>query len=114
MNFKSESTDIGEYQSDLSPIWGKSWNPEKHLEFVKVVETEEIKNRFLSFVAERHDGYLGEIADCWLKVEFPEKLNGEKFHEYSKKILDEIVTNLTNRTIEPKLSKEWTEKRGKK
>ena len=105
LNFKSESTDIGEYQSDLSPIWGMSWNPEKHLEFVKVVETEEIKNRFLSFVAERHDGYLGEIADCWLKVEFPEKLNGEKFHEYSKILLDEIVTNLSNRTIEPKLSK---------
>ena len=106
VNFQSEvSFSVGENQSDLPPIWGVSWEPRKPVKFEKLVDSDEIKDRFLTFVAERHDGYLGVIADCWLKSEFPEKLDGERFHEYSIKLLEEIRTNLLNRTIEPKLSK---------
>ena len=98
------STEIGENQSDLPPIRGVFWDPERALEFQKLVDSEEIKRRFMTFVAERHDGYLGVVADCWIKAEFPDKLNGEAFHEYTKILLDEIFNNLSNRTLEPKLS----------
>ena len=99
-----QQVDGGHPQSFMSEIWGVGWKPSFPLEFPKKIESETAKGMLLEFIAERHDGHLNIVSDCWKSLDCPRRLDGEVFHEFSKSLILEIQKNLSDRLLGPDLS----------
>ncbi len=98
------SPDNDDPQSLLPIIWGTEWNPEFSLEFPQRIESEIVRDTLLEFIAERHDGHLDTVSDCWGNLNFPKRLSGSSFHEFSKLLVSELKSSLSERLLGPNLS----------
>jgi len=96
--------DTDQSQSLLPIIWGAGWEPIFSLEFPRRIESDIVKDAVLEFIAERHDGHLNIVSDCWSNINFPIKLDGESFHEYSGLLISELRSILSERLLGPNLS----------
>ena len=101
--------DVNERENDLlrsntPKIWGKGWIPTNALAFPSKLNSKTAKSRLLEFVAERHDGHLTSVSECWDSIECKEKMTGEEFHEFSQKLMKVIEERYLERTLEPDLS----------
>ena len=101
--------DVNERENDLlrsntPKIWGKGWIPTNALAFPSKLNSKTAKSRLLEFVAERHDGHLTSVSECWDSIECKEKMTGEEFHEFSQKLMKDIEERYLERTLEPDLS----------
>ena len=52
-------------QSNTPKIWGIGWVPPNALNFPSKLKSKRAKKSLLEFVAERHDGHLNSISECW-------------------------------------------------
>ena len=93
-----------DFQASMPKIWGVGWMPKDALMFPTRATSRMAKKSLLEFVAERHDGHLHTVSDCWDSLECKEKMNGEEFHEFSHKLVKKIGECLLERTLEPNLS----------
>ena len=96
--------DTDQSQSLLPIIWAAGWEPIFSLEFPRRIESDIVKDAVLEFIAERHDGHLNIVSDCWSNINFPIKLDGESFHEYSGLLISELRSILSERLLGPNLS----------
>jgi len=97
------SSDYGS-PADLPPIWGAGWWPEKALDFTTPIDQKMARGDLLCFVAERHDGYLGLVSDCWDSIGNENRLGGTEFHEFSGILLKSIENRLSERLLDPKFA----------
>ena len=58
----------------------------------------------LGFIAERHDGHLDVVSDCWGNLKMPNYLDGESFHEFSEMLVSELKKRMSERLLGPNLS----------
>ncbi len=93
-----------EPQSILPKIWGSGWKPEIPLEFPQKVSIECVRDELLGFIAERHDGHLDVVSDCWGNLKMPNYLDGESFHEFSEILVSELKKRMSERLLGPNLS----------
>ena len=93
-----------EPQSILPKIWGSGWKPEIPLEFPQKVSIESVRDELLGFIAERHDGHLDVVSDCWDNLKMPNYLDGESFHEFSEILVSELKKRMSERLLGPNLS----------
>jgi len=91
-------------QSLLPNIWGSSWKPASPLEFTQRVSAGHVRDELLGFIAERHDGHLGVVSDCWNNLKMPNYLDGRSFHEFAELLVSELAMRLSERLLEPNLS----------
>jgi len=91
-------------QTLLPNIWGSDWKPQKPLEFPHKVSTDSVKKSLFGFVAERHDGHLDMVSDCWGNMEKPISMDGESFHKFAESIISELEGRLSDRLLGPNLS----------
>ena len=91
-------------QAELPVIWGVGWKPEEALEFNTNLNSGVVRTQLLAFIAERHDGHLGAVAECWDESGAEGSFDGAGFHEFSIKLISEIENYLSERLIGPKLS----------
>jgi len=91
-------------QSLLPKIWGASWKPESPLEFTQRVSSGHVRNELLGFIAERHDGHLGVVSDCWNNLKMPNYLDGRSFHEFAELLVSELAMKFSERLLGPNLS----------
>jgi len=91
-------------QTLLPTIWGSDWKPQKPLEFPHKVLTGSVKKSLFGFVAERHDGHLDMVSDCWGNMEKPISMDGESFHKFAESIISELEGRLSDRLLGPNLS----------
>ncbi len=91
-------------QAELPVIWGVGWKPEEALEFNTNLNSGVARTQLLAFIAERHDGHLGAVAECWDESGAGRSFDGAGFHEFSIKLISEIEDYLSERLIGPKLS----------
>ena len=94
----------GDPQSLLPKIWGSSWKPESPLEFTQRVSSGHVRDELLGFIAERHDGHLGVVSDCWNNLKMPKYLDGRSFHEIAELLVSELAMRLSERLLGPNLS----------
>ena len=90
-------------QSDLPVIWGLGWAPKSPLEFVRPIKEASVRKELIRFLAERHDGYLNFVLDCWKDCEKKEHFNGKDFHDFSILFVSELRAKLSERLLEPDL-----------
>ena len=93
-----------EPQSILPKIWGSGWKPEIPLEFPQKVSIESVRDELLGFIAERHDGHLDVVSDCWRNLKMSNYLDGESFHEFSEILVSELKKRMSERLLGPNLS----------
>ena len=93
-----------EPQSLLPKIWGSGWKPEIPLEFPQRVSTGQVRDELLGFIAERHDGHLDAVADCWDNLKMPNFLDGGSFHGLAELLVSELEKRLSERLLGPNLS----------
>ena len=91
-------------RSNTPKIWGKGWIPTNALDFPSKLKSKTAKSSLLEFVAERHDGHLTSVSECWDSMECKEKMTGEEFHEFSRELMKVIEERYLERTLEPDLS----------
>ena len=91
-------------QSLLPKIWGSGWKPELPLKFPYRVPADDVRNELLGFIAERHDGHLDVVSDCWDNLKMPNHLDGDGFHEFSEMLVSELEVTLADRLLGPNLS----------
>ena len=91
-------------QSLLPKIWGSGWKPEIPLEFPQRVSSGHVREELLEFIAERHDGHLDAVSDCWANLKIPNYLDGESFHGFAELLVSELETRLSERLLGPNLS----------
>ena len=91
-------------QSILPKIWGAGWKPGFSLEFPQRIESEIVRGALLEFIAERHDGHLNTVSDCWGNLNFPSRLDGGSFHVFSGLLISELESVLSERLLGPNLS----------
>ncbi|MDG1540373.1 MAG: thiamine pyrophosphate-dependent enzyme [Candidatus Thalassarchaeaceae archaeon] len=91
-------------QSLLPEIWGSSWKPESPLEFTQRVSSGHVRDDLLGFIAERHDGHLGMVSDCWNDLKMPNNLDGRSFHEFAELLVSELAMRFSERLLGPNLS----------
>ena len=91
-------------QSILPKIWGARWKPGFSLEFPQRIESEIVRGALLEFIAERHDGHLNTVSDCWGNLNFPNRLDGGSFHVFSGLLISELESVLSERLLGPNLS----------
>ena len=91
-------------QSILPKIWGARWKPGFSLEFPQRIESEIVRGALLEFIAERHDGHLNTVSDCWGNLNFPSRLDGGSFHVFSGLLISELESVLSERLLGPNLS----------
>ena len=91
-------------QSNVPKIWGVGWIPKNALTFPSNRELKRAKKNLLEFVAERHDGHLNSVSDCWDSMKCKGKMTGEEFHEFSHELISVIEERYLERTLEPDLS----------
>ena len=91
-------------QSLLPIIWGAGWKPDFSLEFPRRIESEIVRGALLEFIAERHDGHLNIVSDCWGNLNFPNRMDGSNFHEFSGLLVSELERVLSERLLGPNLS----------
>ena len=90
-------------QSDLPVIWGLGWSPESPLEFSRPIKKDSARIELIRFMAERHDGYLNLVLDCWKECEKKEHFNGKEFHDFSIFFVSKLRAKLSERLLEPDL-----------
>ena len=93
-----------ELQSNIPKIWGIGWIPPNALTFPSKLKSKRAKKSLLEFVAERHDGHLNSVSECWDSMKCKEKMTGEEFHEFSQELMRVIEERYLERTLEPDLS----------
>jgi len=91
-------------QSLLPKIWGSGWKPESPLEFPQRVASRHVRDELLGFIAERHDGHLGMVSDCWNNLKMPNYLDGRSFHEFAELLVSELAMRFSERLLGPNLS----------
>ena len=91
-------------QSLLPKIWGSGWKPGLPLKFPHRVPTNDVRNDLLGFIAERHDGHLDAVSDCWDSLKMPNHLDGDGFHEFSEILVSKLEIRLADRLLGPNLS----------
>lgn len=91
-------------QSLLPKIWGSGWKPESPLEFPQRVSSGHVRDELLGFIAERHDGHLGMVSDCWNNLKMPNYLDGRSFHEFAELLVSELAMRFSERLLGPNLS----------
>ena len=91
-------------QSDLPNIWGIGWNPDTALEFVIPLDEGVAKKGLIQFIAERHDGHLNTVSECWDESERGVKFDGAEFNEFSISFISKLRERLSERLLEPNLS----------
>ncbi len=91
-------------QSQLPKIWGSGWKPELPLEFPQRVSASDIRDELLGFIAERHDGHLDVVAECWDNLKMSNYLDGSSFHESAELLVSELEITLSERLLGPNLS----------
>ena len=91
-------------QSLLPKIWGSGWKPGLPLKFPYRVPTNDVRNDLLGFIAERHDGHLDAVSDCWDSLKMPNHLDGDGFHEFSEILVSKLEIRLADRLLGPNLS----------
>ena len=62
-------------RSNTPKIWGKGWIPTNALDFPSKLESKTAKSSLLEFVAERHDGHLTSVSECWDSMECKETVS---------------------------------------
>ena len=92
-----------ELQSNFPKIWGVGWIPPNALTFPSKLKSKRAKKSLLEFVAERHDGHLNSVSECWDSMKCKEKMTGEEFHEFSKEFMRVVEERYLERTLEPDL-----------
>ena len=100
----SENTQDEGAQSSMPKIWGKEWRPEFPLIFPSKIESNIARKILLEFVAERHDGRLNSVSECWDSLKCKEKMTGEEFHYFSQELIGKIEERGQERVLEPNLS----------
>jgi 2-oxoisovalerate dehydrogenase E1 component len=91
-------------QADLPVIWGAGWRVKEALSFPRPLKSREVRARLLTFIAERHDGHLNVIADCWDEGGVPATFDGMGYREFSDSLLDRIGEHLAERLLGPQLA----------
>ena len=91
-------------QSNIPKIWGVGWIPPNALIFPSKLNSIRAKKSLLEFVAERHDGHLNSISECWDSMKCKDKMTGEEFHEFSQELMRVIEERYLERTLEPDLA----------
>ncbi|HJM67039.1 MAG TPA: hypothetical protein QF555_05790, partial [Candidatus Thalassarchaeaceae archaeon] len=91
-------------QGELIPIRGGEWRPRRHLDFHHPIDSEEVRQELLRFVAERHDGHLRLVEHLWSEL-YPQsiRLDGATFHGMSEEFLQHLEANLDSRRSESTL-----------
>ena len=91
-------------QGELAPIRGEEWRPRRHLDFNQSIDSMDVRNELLRFVAERHDGHLRLVEHLWAELH-PEstKFDGATFHEISEEFVNHLEENLDSRRSETTL-----------
>ena len=91
-------------QGELTPIRGEEWRPRRHLDFNQSIDSMDVRNELLRFVAERHDGHLRLVEHLWTEL-YPEstKFDGATFHEISEEFVNHLEENLDSRRSETTL-----------
>ena len=88
-------------QSELPTIWGIGWTPGQALEFYKPLEEGEAREELMRFIAERHDGHLLMILECWKKIACQKRYDGDEFHEFSNSFISELRKEIAERLLKP-------------
>lgn len=91
-------------QSDLPTIWGIGWKPDANLEFPIPLDARTAKTGLIQFIAERHDGHLGTVAECWNESVEQKRFDGVEFNEFSISFISKLRERLSDRLLEPNLS----------
>jgi 2-oxoisovalerate dehydrogenase E1 component len=91
-------------QSFLPKIWGAGWKPHLSLDFPQRIESGNVRRELMVFIAERHDGHLNTVSDCWDSLNLPDRLDGESFHKLSELLVSELEKKLVERLLGPNLS----------
>ena len=91
-------------QSDLPNIWGMGWNPDTALEFVIPLDEGVAKKGLIRCIAERHDGHLNTVSECWDEAAGGERFDGVGFNEFTKSFISKLRGRLSERLLEPGLS----------
>ena len=89
--------------SELSKIWGKDWKPDGALDFPVKIKTEFARKEAIRFVAERHDGHLELVSECWESLTRVKNMDGEEFHTFSKQFVSELESRLMERLLDSSL-----------
>ena len=92
-----------ELQSNIPKIWGVGWIPPNALIFPSKLKSKRAKKSLLEFVAERHDGHLNSVSECWDSMKCKDKMTGEEFHEFSQELMRVVEERYLERTLEPDL-----------
>ncbi|HJM18234.1 MAG TPA: thiamine pyrophosphate-dependent enzyme [Candidatus Thalassarchaeaceae archaeon] len=91
-------------QADLPTIWGADWTPKRGLNFPRKLDASRVRSELLIFIAERHDGHLGIVSGAWDSIVDKSNFDGDEFHYFSIRLVEEIGAIITERLLEPKLS----------
>ncbi len=91
-------------QADLPVIWGAGWRAGMPLSFPRPLGSSVARGELLTFIAERHDGHLNAIAECWDMGCAPATFDGRGYHEFSNSLLDKISEHLADRLLGPQLA----------
>jgi len=91
-------------QADFPIIWGAGWRPEESLTFPSGLDPNYAKTQLMTFIAERHDGHLETIAECWDEIDVQEHFDGKDYQEFSNHLLDNIESYLSERLLGPNLA----------
>ena len=99
-----DGDDRGPSQSELPKIWGSGWIPDNALDFQVSLDAEDAKKRLMRFIAERHDGHLNTVSECWNKSVNKRKFDGSEFNEFSKSLVSNLRECLSERLLGTNLS----------
>ncbi len=92
------------FRTTMPKIWGAGWIPENPLTFPSKLDSKRAKESLLEFVAERQDGHLNSVSECWDSIKCKEKMTGEEFHEFSIRLIEKIEQRYLERMLHPTLS----------
>jgi 2-oxoisovalerate dehydrogenase E1 component len=87
-------------RSELPPIHGTEWRPEKALIFTQPLSATAAKNEVLRFIIERHDGHMQVVSAAWDHLAeggLDDTFNGESWQEFSNRLCDTIEMGLAAR-----------------
>ncbi len=91
--------------ADLPTIWGEGWWPADALDFPVNIDLDSAREKLMCFIAERHDGHLGLVSECWESVDDGARtVDGEEFHQYSRRVLEAVENRLSERLLGPKFA----------